>query len=195
LLREFSRGRLGSISAKCYAYDDEFGPVFDDADYDKQCALIREENIRLLADFADWLAAAGLSATTIRGHRYNLDFYLNHFLIRSDMLRASEGVDCVGEFLGDWFIYKAVWSSRNSIKGNAASLKKFYAFMAERGLIKPGELDALRKQIKEELPDWLETLERYNTPDDDPPDGWPFTRDSPQAHAAEPKALPSDRSC
>ena len=164
--------------------------MFDDADYDKQCALIREENIRLLADFADWLAAAGLSATTIRGHRYNLDFYLNHFLIRSDMLRASEGVDCVGEFLGDWFIYKAVWSSRNSIKGNAASLKKFYAFMAERGLIKPEELDALRKQIKEELPDWLETLERYNTPDDDPPDGWPFTRDSPPAHAAEPKALP-----
>jgi site-specific recombinase XerD len=72
------------------------------------------------------------------------------------------------------FIYKAALSSKASIKANAASLKKFYAFMAERGLVKPEELDALKQQIKEELPDWLDTLERWRNPESDPPDGWPF---------------------
>ena len=154
---------------------DVSGNVFDDSDYDRQCAEIRSENAKLLEEFSAWLADAGLSKTTIRGHRINLDFYLNHFLLRYDpLMRPPEGVDCVGEFLGDWFIYKAAWSSKASIKANAASLKKFYAFMAERGLVKPEELDALKQQIKEELPDWLDRLERWMNPESDPPDGWPF---------------------
>jgi site-specific recombinase XerD len=56
---------------------------------------------------------------------------------------------------------KATWSSARSIKANAASLKKFYAFMAEKELIKPEDLSALNRQIKEDMPEWLETLERY----------------------------------
>lgn len=137
--------------------------MFDDtSDYDKQCQEIRQENITLLGEFSAWLADAGLSTATIRSHRYNLDFFLNHFLLYGDTLRAPDGVGYVGEFLGDWFIRKATWSSKASIKSNAASLKKFYAFMAENGMVKPEELTALKQQIKEEMPDWLDTLDRYN---------------------------------
>ena len=137
--------------------------MFDDtSDYDKQCQEIRQENITLLGEFSAWLADAGLSTATIRSHRYNLDFFLNHFLLYGDTLRAPDGVGYVGEFLGDWFIRKAVWSSKTSIKSNAASLKKFYAFMAEKGMVKPEELTALKQQIKEEMTDWLDTLDRYN---------------------------------
>jgi hypothetical protein len=137
--------------------------MFDDtSDYDKQCHEIRQKNITLLGEFSAWLTDAGLSTATIRGHRYNLDFFLNHFLLYGDTLRAPDGVGYVGEFLGDWFIRKAVWSSKTSIKSNAASLKKFYAFMAEKGMVKPEELTALKQQIKEEMTDWLDTLDRYN---------------------------------
>jgi site-specific recombinase XerD len=140
--------------------------MFDDtSDYDKQCQEIRQENITLLGEFSAWLADAGLSTATIRSHRYNLDFFLNHFLLYGDTLRAPDGVGYVGEFLGDWFIRKATWSSKASIKSNAASLKKFYAFMAEKGMVKPEELTALKQQIKEEMPDWLDTLDRYNNLD------------------------------
>mgnify|MGYP002414192643 CR=1 FL=1 len=84
--------------------------VFDDSDYDRQCADIRSENAELLKEFSTWLADAGLSTTTIRGHRTNLDFYLNHFLLRyNPLMRPPEGVDCVSEFLGDWFIDKPAW--------------------------------------------------------------------------------------
>jgi site-specific recombinase XerD len=140
--------------------------MFDDtSDYDKQCQEIRQENITLLGEFSAWLADAGLSTATIRSHRYNLDFFLNHFLLYGDTLRAPDGVGYVGEFLGDWFIRKATWSSKASIKSNAASLKKFYVFMAEKGMVKPEELTALKQQIKEEMPDWLDTLDRYNNLD------------------------------
>lgn len=134
----------------------------DGSDYDAECQRIREENGSLLGEFSTWLADAGLSTTTIRSHCYNVDFFLNHFLLYYDTLKPCDGVGYIGEFLGDWFIRKASWSSARSIKANAASLKKFYAFMAEKELIKSGELSALNRQIKEDMPEWLESIEKYN---------------------------------
>jgi site-specific recombinase XerD len=148
--------------------------VDDDSDYDKQCQEIREENATLLGEFSTWLAGAGLSTATARSHRHNLDFYLNHFLLYRDTLRPPDGVCYVGEFLGDWFIHKAVWASKTSIKANAASLKKFYTFMAEKEMVKQEELAALNQQIKDEMSEWLATLERYDDLDVDLEDVWPI---------------------
>lgn len=67
-------------------------------------------------------------------------------------------------FLGYWFIKKAMWASQSSIKGNAASLRKFYTFMYEKGLIDKDALADLKETIKEGLPEWLATLERYDDP-------------------------------
>jgi site-specific recombinase XerD len=147
----------------------------EDSDYEIKCQQIRKENAALLGEFSRWLEEAGLAAATARSHRSNLDFYLNHFLLYADTLTPAEGVCYVGEFLGDWFIHKAMWSNKTTVKSNAASLKKFYAFMAERELIKPEEFASLKQQIKEELPDWLGAVERYNDPDVDLlEDGWPI---------------------
>ena len=47
--------------------------------------------------------------------------------------------------------------------------------MTERELIKPEEFASLKQQIKDELPDWLGAVERYNDPDVDLlEDGWPI---------------------
>jgi site-specific recombinase XerD len=145
----------------------------DGSDDEAQCQHIREENGALLGEFSTWLADAGLSTTTIRSHRYNVDFFVNHFLLSYDTLRPAEGIGSIAEFLGDWFIRKAAWSSARSIKANAASLKKFYTFMMEKGHIKPEDLSAMNRQIKEEMPEWLGTMERYRDLDVDPLDIWP----------------------
>jgi hypothetical protein len=147
----------------------------DESEYDKRCQQIRQENASLLGEFSHWLKKAGLGVATIRSHCTNLDFYLNHFLLCSDLLMPADGVSCVGEFLGDWFIHKAMWSNKTTVKANATSLKKFYSFMAERGLIKPEEFASLKQQIKDELPAWLGAVEKYNDPDADLlEDGWPI---------------------
>jgi site-specific recombinase XerD len=67
-------------------------------------------------------------------------------------------------FLGYWFIKKAMWASKASIKSNAASLKKFYTYLYERGSIEKEDLASLKETIKEEMPEWIATLERYDDP-------------------------------
>jgi hypothetical protein len=79
----------------------------DGSDYDAECQRIREENGTLLDEFSTWLADTGVSPTTIRSHRYNVDFFLNHFLLYYDTLEPCDGVGYIGEFLGDWFIRKS----------------------------------------------------------------------------------------
>ena len=75
-----------------------------------------------------------------------------------DAEEPQEGVDQVDMFLGYWFIRKAMWASSSSIKANAASLKKFYKFLHERGLVSEEDLDLLKMTIKENMPEWLDAL-------------------------------------
>jgi hypothetical protein len=87
---------------------------------------------------------------------------MNEYLLYEDATEAKDGMDSVSMFLGYWFIKKAMWASQSSIKSNAASLKKFYAFLADKGVVDKEDLDELKQTIKEEMPEWLATLRRYD---------------------------------
>ncbi|NOR81643.1 MAG: recombinase [Methyloprofundus sp.] len=132
--------------------------------YEEDCEKIRDSNADLLNGFEAWLKASGLAPKTITNHRSNIDFYINEFLLYEDATEAKEGVDEVNMFLGYWFIKKAMWASPASIRSNAASLKKFYTFMEEKKLIGTEDLNNLKQTIKEYMPEWLESLERYDDP-------------------------------
>ncbi len=94
----------------------------------------------------------------------NIDFYINEYLLYEDATEAKDGASFAGMFLGDWFIRKATWANKSSIKGYVASLKKFYTFLQEKGLIDKEDLTELKQTIKEEMPEWLATLEEYDDP-------------------------------
>lgn len=132
--------------------------------YEEDCKTIRKANERLLNDFEAWLKASGLSGKTINNHVSNIDFYINEFLLYEDAIEAKDGVGAVDTFLGYWFIKKAMWASQSSIRSNATSLKKFYTFIHEKGLIDKEDLSDLKETIKEEMPEWLATLGRYDDP-------------------------------
>ena len=132
--------------------------------YEIECARIRESNQQLLEDFAAWLRKSGLSDKTIRKHTENVDFYINEYLLYEDATEPQEGVYDVDDFLGYWFIREAMWASPAAIRSNAASLKKFYTFLHERGLVSQEDLDDLKATIKEEMPEWLATADRYDDP-------------------------------
>ena len=142
-------------------------------EYERACQRIREDNAAILDEFASWLHAKGMSKATVEKHGYNIDFYVNEFLLYEEAMPAEDGVNEVGMFLGYWFIRKAMWATQTSIKSNAASLKKFYQFMYEQGRIDQGALDELKVQIKEDMPEWLETLRRFDDVSiEDPEDIW-----------------------
>lgn len=132
--------------------------------YEANCKKIRKSNSKLLRDFEAWLKASKLKDKTIRNHVGNVDFYINEFLLYEDAVEAKDGALDIGMFLGYWFIRKAMWSSPAQIKSNAASLKKFYTYLFEKKMIDKEELDDLKAKIKEEMPEWIATMNRYDNP-------------------------------
>jgi hypothetical protein len=136
----------------------------DDYDYEKyqaECKNIRKKNKKVLSDFNKWLKASKLKDKTIENHVNNVDFYINEFLLYEEAIEAKDGASDIGMFLGYWFIKKAMWSSPAQIKSNAASLKKFYTFLFEKGQIDKEDLDCLKKRIKAEMPERIGTMNRY----------------------------------
>lgn len=133
--------------------------------YEKECKEIRKENEALLSVFEIWLSSKNLTEETIDRHRSNVDFYINEFLLYEDSIKAADGISEIGLFLGYWFIKKAMWANKAAIKQNAASLKKFYQFLNEDGKISKEALQGMKDEIKEDMPEWLATMERYDDPD------------------------------
>ena len=125
----------------------------------------KKKNEKLISDFEKWLSNKNLSSKTIEKHTSNLDFYLNEFLLYEDAVEAKDGADEIGMFLGYWFIKKAMWANKTTIKENAASLKKFYQFMYEQGKMSKEVFSTLKESIKEEMPEWLATMDKYDDPD------------------------------
>ena len=64
-------------------------------------------------------------------------------------------------FLNGWFIEKCMWSSKNSIKTTAASLKKFYKYMVDSGYIKESDYKEEFDYIKDNMDDFYEQLKEY----------------------------------
>lgn len=135
----------------------------DYSDYETKCAAVRQENKVLLEGFELWLKEKGLGENTVSNHLNNIDFYINDFLLYYDVIPAAEGADEISSFLGNWFIRKAMWASESSIRSNAASLKKFYQYLYELDMVPREELAELKLCIKEDLPDWLEELRRFDS--------------------------------
>jgi len=141
--------------------------------YERACKRIKKDNAKLLEQFDQWLSGKGLSEKTVRRHVENADFYINTFLLYEDAIPAKERASRISMFLGYWFIRKAMWASPSAIRENAGSLKKFYTFMQEQGKVSAEALQDLKETIKEEMPDWVGTVERYDDPDiDDPEEIW-----------------------
>lgn len=144
--------------------------------WDQACETIRKENAKLLEEFESWLSAKGLGRKTVDKHTGNVEFYVNEYLLYEDAIRAKDGWDEIASFLGYWFIRKAMWASEGSIRSNAASLKKFYTFMHEKGLVDKEAVEYVREAIRDEMPDWLATLRRFDDPSiTDPDEIWGLT--------------------
>lgn len=101
-----------------------------------------------------------LSSKTITRHTGNIDFYVNVYLLRNDIIPAEEGLLYLGGFLGDYFIRTAMWSSEATIKENISSFKKFYSYLTEQGVVHQDDLEEMKEIIKEEKEEWLELVRR-----------------------------------
>ena len=122
-----------------------------------------KRNEDYLKMFEKSLEEKRLTAKTIRKHVSNIDFYLNDYLTYYDeIIKMEDGTQYTGSFLGDWFIRKAMWASKASIKEMASSLKKFYEYMSALGFIKISDYQEMCYEIKDNMDLYLENLEDYD---------------------------------
>lgn len=110
-----------------------------------------DTNHEYLLLFQEDLENAGLKDKTIYNHLSNVNLFINDFLIYYMDATMEEGVTMLGDFLGDYFIRKCMWSSPSTVKTTAASLKKFYKSMAEHGKIEKKDYDYVCRDIKESM--------------------------------------------
>lgn len=140
--------------------------------YEIECEKRREENDTFLTGFTQYLENKKLSKKTVDKHVSNIDFYINEYLLYETPQHASEGITALDDFLGYWFIRKAMWSTPTTVKENITSLKYFYSYFNQIGLIDDGELSEMKADIKENKTEWIETVKRYNDPDGDFEEIW-----------------------
>lgn len=126
----------------------------------KENAKRNEDYLKM---FKKSLEEKQLTAKTIRKHVSNIDFYLNDYLTYYDeIIKMEDGTRYTESFLGDWFIRKAMWASKSSIKEMASSLKKFYEYMSALGFVKISDYQEMCYEIKDNMDLYLENLEDYD---------------------------------
>ena len=130
--------------------------------YEIELEKNKKRNEKFIDEFAEWLRGKNLKPKTINRHLTNIEVYLNLYLNNYEFKKMEEGVFEVYSFLSDWFIRKCMWSSSSSIKGTAASIKKFYQCMSEKGYVKVEDYKSLCEEIKDNMDVFLDSLYEYD---------------------------------
>lgn len=135
----------------------------DYEEYEKKCNDIRQENDKLLGEFAAKLQEKGLSQKTIKKHQKNINFYINVYLLHTEPQLPEEGASgfLVDDFLGYFLIKKCMWGTKETTKAYCAGLKKFYKFMLDKGRIDKIDYQELKDTIKERKSLWLKEMEDW----------------------------------
>ncbi len=122
----------------------------------------QKRNKKFIKEFEEWLKEKSLSEKTISKHISNVDLFINDYLNYYDIESAEEGIYSVYSFLNGWFIEKCMWATPYTIKETAASIKKFYLYMSEKGYVKKEEYGSLCKILKDNMDKILDTLEKFD---------------------------------
>ena len=119
-------------------------------------------NKKFIKEFEEWLKEKSLSDKTIKKHLSNVDLFINDYLNYYDVETAEEGINSVYSFLSGWFIEKCMWATPYTTKEEAASIKKFYAYMSEKGYVEKEDYKFLCEELKDSMDEILDTLEAFD---------------------------------
>ena len=119
-------------------------------------------NKKFIKEFEEWLKEKSLSDKTIKKHISNVDIFINDYLNYYDIETAEEGITSVYSFLNGWFIEKCMWATPYTTNEEAASIKKFYAYMSEKGYVEKEDYKFLCEELKDSMDEILDTLEAFD---------------------------------
>jgi hypothetical protein len=128
----------------------------------KKINKMEKENNELISNFEMWLVSKKITDKTIKKHMFNVDFFINCYLLHYLLIGPKDGISEISGYFGYWFIRKAMWASEVQIKNNATSIRKFYGYLNEVELISNEELDLINMTIKDNITEWIELLKEFD---------------------------------
>ena len=131
-------------------------------DLEKKIEENKKRNKKFLKEFEEYLKEKNLKDKTIKKHLSNVDLFINDYLNYYDIETPEEGINSVYSFLSGWFIEKCMWATVYTTKETAASIKKFYAYMSEKGYVKKEDYKELCEELKDSMDETLEYLDAFD---------------------------------
>lgn len=129
--------------------------------WEKKVEENHKRNEKFIKEFESWLIQKNLAKKTVRKHLNNASLYINDYLNYYDASTMENGIYYVHGFLDGWFIEKCLWSSRNSLKETATSIKKFYQCMSEKGYVSKDDYNELCSFIRKNMDEFLEQMDSF----------------------------------
>ena len=131
-------------------------------DLEKKIEENKKRNKKFMKEFEEYLKEKNLKDKTIKKHLSNVDLFMNDYLNYYDIETPEEGINSVYSFLSGWFIEKCMWATVYTTKETAASIKKFYAYMSEKGYVKKEDYKELCEELKDSMDEILEYLDAFD---------------------------------
>ena len=131
-------------------------------DLEKKIEENKKRNKKFMKVFEEYLKEKNLKDKTIKKHLSNVDLFINDYLNYYDIETPEEGINSVYSFLSGWFIEKCMWATVYTTKETAASIKKFYAYMSEKGYVKKEDYKELCEELKDSMDEILEYLDAFD---------------------------------
>lgn len=131
-------------------------------DFEKKIEENKKRNKKFIKEFEEYLKEKKLTDKTIKKHLSNVDLFINEYLNYYDIETPEEGIASVYSFLSGWFIEKCMWATVYTTKETAASIKKFYAYMSEKGYVKKEDYKELCEELKDSMDEILEYLDAFD---------------------------------
>ena len=131
-------------------------------DLEKKIEENKKRNKKFMKEFEEYLKEKNLKDKTIKKHLSNVDLFINDYLNYYDIETPEEGINSVYSFLSGWFIEKCMWATVYTTKETAPSIKKFYAYMSEKGYVKKEDYKELCEELKDSMDEILEYLDAFD---------------------------------
>lgn len=131
-------------------------------DLEKKIEENKKRNKKFMKEFEEYLKEKNLKDKTIKKHLSNVDLFINDYLNYYDIETPEEGINSVYSFLSGWFIEKCMWATVYTTKETAASIKKFYVYMSEKGYVKKEDYKELCEELKDSMDEILEYLDAFD---------------------------------
>ncbi len=124
------------------------------------------ENEILIKLFDRYLTGQSLAPKTIKKHCENIDFFLNTYSIREEILKPEQAISLIDDYFDYFMPRKTQFGSVNDTKNQITSLKKFYKFLLELNRIKKSDYAEMLEMIKAYKDSWFAVYDDENIDDD-----------------------------